>query len=254
VLVGLATSRPALAQVPPAAAPAQPADATPFEKHTRATAEKLAAVVPRSLRFEGVSPIDAADFLRDVTGVTIFVDARSLTKAGVDLGRAIDLSRDKLTLEDALVQTFQRPAGAAAKPDAKVVAKAVGNLVVVSTEAGARALHDQLAADAAVADAAVAAGSDALTRALPEIAFSDVPLPDCVDFLGDVSGKPLLVDWKSLEDAGIPRSASVSMTVSRLRVYEAIRLILHSLNVRDRPIGISVDPNTARILIAAKAP
>ena len=57
-----------------------------------------------------------------------------------------------------------------------------------------------------------------LDRPLPELQFDGVGFSDVIDFLRDVSGANIFVNWKSLEAAGVDRNAPVT---ARLR--KAIR-------------------------------
>ncbi len=54
---------------------------------------------------------------------------------------------------------------------------------------------------------------------IPEVKFKGVALTDGIDFLRDVTGQNILVDWRSLEQAGINKTAplDISLTATTFR-------------------------------------
>src|SRR3982751_5490021 len=50
---------------------------------------------------------------------------------------------------------------------------------------------------------AQATANQALNRLLPEVKFQGQTLKDCIDFLRDISGANLHVNWRALEAAGV---------------------------------------------------
>ncbi len=79
-----------------------------------------------------------------------------------------------------------------------------------------------------------AVANSALGRTLPEVKFQGSSLKDCVDFLRDVSGANLHVNWRALEAAGITGDTPVNM---RLREV-SLRKILTTLLNETGPGGI----------------
>jgi hypothetical protein len=76
--------------------------------------------------------------------------------------------------------------------------------------------------------------NSALNRTLPEVKFQGSSLKDCVDFLRDVSGANIHVNWRALEAAGITGDTPVNM---RLREV-SLRKILTTLLNEAGPGGI----------------
>ena len=68
----------------------------------------------------------------------------------------------------------------------------------------------------------------ALARTLPTLSFNAVPLSDVVDFLRDVSGTNIFVNWKTLEAAKIDRNVPVSVNVRNVTFDKALTLALES--------------------------
>jgi beta-lactamase regulating signal transducer with metallopeptidase domain len=68
-----------------------------------------------------------------------------------------------------------------------------------------------------------------LDRQLPEVNFNNVAFTDVVDFLRDVSGAKVFVNWKALEAAGIKREATVSARLRMIPFRKALTVILDSI-------------------------
>lgn len=68
--------------------------------------------------------------------------------------------------------------------------------------------------------------SVALDRRVPEVKFDAVGLSDAIDFLRDIGGLNLRVDWKTLEAAGIDRTTPVTFYLRNVSVRKALDTIL----------------------------
>ena len=71
-----------------------------------------------------------------------------------------------------------------------------------------------------------AAARRQLNTVLPEVNFSGVALGDSLDFLRDVSGINLTVNWKALEEAGITKDTPVTMRLRSIATRKAIQMLL----------------------------
>ena len=67
-----------------------------------------------------------------------------------------------------------------------------------------------------------------LDRQLPEVQFDGVGLNDVIDFLRDVSGANIVVNWKGLEAAGIDRNAPVTAKLRNVKFSKTLNAILDS--------------------------
>jgi hypothetical protein len=76
-----------------------------------------------------------------------------------------------------------------------------------------------------------------LARRVPELNFDAVALADVIDFLRDVSGANLFVEWGALEGAGIDRNAPVSARVKNVTFSNALDLVLTSAGKGTVPVG-----------------
>ena len=66
----------------------------------------------------------------------------------------------------------------------------------------------------------------ALNQSLPTVDFSSVTLNDALDFVRDVSGANLHVDWKALETAGIGKDVPVNLRLRNVQLRKALTLVL----------------------------
>ena len=65
-----------------------------------------------------------------------------------------------------------------------------------------------------------------LARPLPQVNFNGVAFGDALDFIRDVSGVPLEVDWAALQAAGVDRSTPITVTASNFRLGELLAFML----------------------------
>src|SRR5437763_8617057 len=67
----------------------------------------------------------------------------------------------------------------------------------------------------------------ALNMNLPTLNFSGVAFGDTIDFLRDVSGTNIHVDWKALETAGVGKDAVVNVRLRSVSMRKALNLVLN---------------------------
>ena len=89
-----------------------------------------------------------------------------------------------------------------------------------------------------------------LDRQLPELQFDAVGFSDVVDFLRDVSGTNLFVNWKSLEAAGIDRNTPVTARLHNVKFSKALNVILDSVGGGTTKLGYTVDDGVITISTA----
>ena len=65
-----------------------------------------------------------------------------------------------------------------------------------------------------------------LSRSLPEVRFQSVTLGDALDFLRDVSGANIAVNWKALDALGVNRDTQVNLHVSGITLRKALEMTL----------------------------
>jgi uncharacterized membrane protein YgcG len=73
-----------------------------------------------------------------------------------------------------------------------------------------------------------------LNAVLPEVTFNGVALTDSLDFIRDVSGLNLTVNWKALEEAGITRDTPVTLRLRSIPVRKALQMVLSEAGGGDK--------------------
>ncbi|HLZ09026.1 MAG TPA: hypothetical protein VKT80_10590, partial [Chloroflexota bacterium] len=86
-----------------------------------------------------------------------------------------------------------------------------------------------------------------LDKQLPALTFDAVGFSDVIDFLRDVSGTNIFVNWKSLEAAGIDRNAPVSANLRNVKFSKALNVILDSVGGGQTKLGYTVDEGVITI-------
>src|SRR5438128_9926561 len=67
----------------------------------------------------------------------------------------------------------------------------------------------------------------ALNRTLPQLNFAGVAFGDAIDFLRDVSGANIHVDWRALEAAGVGKDAVVNIRLRSVSMRKVLTLLLN---------------------------
>lgn len=76
---------------------------------------------------------------------------------------------------------------------------------------------------AARADRAI---NQALSSHLPELKFQGVSFGDALDFMRDVSGANITVNWKALEAAGITKDNPINLHLTGISLRKALDMVL----------------------------
>jgi type II secretory pathway component GspD/PulD (secretin) len=88
-----------------------------------------------------------------------------------------------------------------------------------------------------------------LDRHLPELRFNANALSDVIDFLRDVSGANIYVDWPALERASIAKDAPVTARLRDIKFSKALELIFKSVEGQDddQKLGYTLDEGVITI-------
>jgi uncharacterized membrane protein YgcG len=89
-----------------------------------------------------------------------------------------------------------------------------------------------------------------LDRRLPEINFSGQGLADVVDFLRDVSGSNIFVNWRALEAAGINKDAPVTARLKDVRFSKALNTILSDVGGGNIKLSYTIDEGVITVSTA----
>jgi beta-lactamase regulating signal transducer with metallopeptidase domain len=96
-------------------------------------------------------------------------------------------------------------------------------------------------------DAAVQA---ILDRKVPEVNFNATALGDVVDFLRDITGANISVNWKALAAAGIEKTAPVTTRMRDVKFSTALKAILKDAGGDNVKLGFEIDEGVLVITTA----
>jgi len=74
--------------------------------------------------------------------------------------------------------------------------------------------------------ASASPSSAAMNRSLPELKFDGVGFSDCIDFLRDVSGSNISVNWKALAESNVQKDAPITVRLYGVPLRKALSVIL----------------------------
>ena len=87
----------------------------------------------------------------------------------------------------------------------------------------------------------------ALNRPLPEVKFNASSLSDVMDFLSDVSGANLTVDWRQLDNAHVAKDTPITLRMSAgLPLRKVLSLVLKQA-ATDAPLTYYVDDGVIQV-------
>jgi hypothetical protein len=194
---------------------------------------QLGRVLPE-INFSGQGLADVLDFMRDVAGANIFIDWQALGDAGIDKDAPVKLQLKNAKFRAALKGILDTVGTAKGKAELSVQE----GVIVIST------VPDPAHPRAGVAMGKLPAGAD---RMLPEINFGGQAFSDVIDFLRDVSGLKIQVDWTALKQAGISKDAPVIARVRDVKFSTALRFVLESVSDGKSVIECSSAGETLKI-------
>jgi hypothetical protein len=100
--------------------------------------------------------------------------------------------------------------------------------------------------------ASASPSSAALNRSLPELKFDGVGLSDCIDFLRDVSGSNINVNWKALAEASVQKDAPITVRLYGVPLRKALSIILDQATGGE-PLTFYVEDNVIEVTTKAMA-
>jgi hypothetical protein len=95
--------------------------------------------------------------------------------------------------------------------------------------------------------AAEASARRALDRSLPELKFDNITLGDAMDFLRDVSGVNIHVNWRVLEQSGIGRDSTINLRLRGVPLRKVLRLLLSEAASGNNLLTFYVDENVIEV-------
>jgi hypothetical protein len=179
----------------------------------KALAAQLEKRLPE-INFQGQGFADVIDFIRDVSGANIFVDWRALEKAGIKKDAPVTARLKDVKFRTALDKILE----SIGTEKVKVGWKADQGVITIApggAEAGPKVIGK------------IPAQHDLV---LVEVNFPGVALTDALDFLRDVTGKNIFVNWRELEAAGVKKDSKVDARLRNTRLSTTLQAVLESVS------------------------
>jgi len=92
----------------------------------------------------------------------------------------------------------------------------------------------------------------ALATRLPEAKLTNVTLADAIDFLRDIGGANITVDWKALDALNISKETQINLNLHSVRLAKVLSLVLSEAAPGDL-LTFYVDDNVIQITSRAEA-
>src|SRR3954471_2895944 len=73
-----------------------------------------------------------------------------------------------------------------------------------------------------------------LSRVVPDLRLTGVPLNDAIDSLRDLSGANIHVNWRALEEIGVGKDTPVNLRVRNVTLEKSLNLILSEAGAGDK--------------------
>ena len=89
-----------------------------------------------------------------------------------------------------------------------------------------------------------------LARKLPELKLTGVSLADAIDFMRDVSGANIHVNWRALETVSVTRDTQVNLNMRNVSLRKALNMLLSEAGGGEAQIAWTVDEGVIEITTA----
>jgi len=99
---------------------------------------------------------------------------------------------------------------------------------------------------ARAADIAPANSRQALSQVIHELDVDNIAIFKVIDYLRNVSGANIVVNWKILEAAGVARETPISLKVRELTLRKMLQLVLNQSSP-NAPLTFGIDSNVIQI-------
>jgi type II secretory pathway component GspD/PulD (secretin) len=96
------------------------------------------------------------------------------------------------------------------------------------------------------AEIAPAKSRSSLGSVVAELNFDGAPLSKVIDFLRNISGTNLVVDWKTLETAGVQKDTPISLQIRDVTLRKMLQLVLNQASP-NAPLSFAVDGNIIQV-------
>ncbi|HEY7090524.1 MAG TPA: hypothetical protein VH518_20670 [Tepidisphaeraceae bacterium] len=92
----------------------------------------------------------------------------------------------------------------------------------------------------------------ALNTVLPDLRFDNISIGDAVEFLRDVSGANIHVNWKALEEAGVGKDATVNVRLRGVSLRKILGMVLNEAGAGNL-LTYYIDDNVIEVTTRALA-
>lgn len=208
--------------------------AVPAEQARLGTPAQLLEKPVAAVNLSAMPLLKVFNHLSDLSGLPIVVDWATLKGQGLTKETPISIRTERLAFEKVLNVALEKAA-----PKGVILAwRLHEGEVQVSTQQNIM-LRNQFTrlAEAAARPAAGEAAPAAPVAATGgrEMNFAETPLKLALEFLADVSGVSMHVNWKTLQATGITAETPISVKAQSISISRALDLVLDQVNAnRDR--------------------
>lgn len=197
----------------------------------RRTLTRLSETI-RKLNFDDTELKEVIQFLRDVSGVGIYVRWSRLNSAGVSKATTVKTRLEMVTLHTALALCLADTAGTGKAG----YALADGILVISAPEDAAEIARVINAGPLAAKTEADKRLLKQVNERIHELNFDDIELAGIVQFFRDVTGMGIHVEWSRLKSVGVTRQTPVNVRVPDVTVHTGLILSLTDV-AGEKPIS-----------------
>jgi hypothetical protein len=193
-----------------------------------------------ALKVDRVPLKDAVDLMNDLAGSSVCLDRAAFDAADIDTAKKLVSlnTKDGARLGDVL----KAVAAQLGTEEAPGAVAACGEVIVITTEKGEKPFLNR---HRKTLDRAEKPDAKKLKKDI-EATFSGVGFSDTLDFLRDVGGVEIVVDWNQLEQAGVEKNHPIDVRVHKVTLAQVIQLMIDGAGA-NKPVGWSFDGKTVRI-------
>lgn len=212
------------------AAASQPASQPVESAANRELTKKLSGRLP-DLTFQQVAWTDVMKRIHDLTGIQFEFDWKGLESVGIRGETPVTIRLQNLAVATALYRVI-----AAAATKRTVVWKLNNGVVTITVAPKPVAMQERI------------------NRALPHLHFDQVSFRDVIDFLRDVSGFEIIVDWKAIKAAGVDPDVPITTDTNNITFADALATVLASAGAHRAKLGYRLDQDVITVSTVEQLP
>ncbi len=88
-------------------------------------------------------------------------------------------------------------------------------------------------------------------RKLPDVKFDGVGFADVIDFIRDVSGANIVVDWRRLEQAKIDRNQPITLNLAGVKFADALTRIFDQIGDKEHKVIYAASSGTGGVIVVS---